>query len=349
MLVWQKCDCVKLRSLTQKEHIVKSIQYVATRICCDALCCSIQSAESTSDIFGLPLAETISTALMPLGIAIHKIRLTRYSPTLFPFLTLMLKTRHTTGKWNGASLKASWLLLSLAGMNAYAQLAAPSCGSAVVDFGSGPPATSALPSAMGTAPPASVSTALRTTTAAAAGWYSQGRDHTTGGTTGTGYFLALDSWNNQAPGVVTYQLPLTGLTVGASYTVSLWLTSLYHVNAPMVRAQLMDGATEVAGTTPTLTNVTDNNATILPWQQVSWTITAPASSLTLQVMEPNSHPALQGFDLGIDDISISASQACAPAAVATPVPANAPWALALGAALTALGAFWLRRRTVDRA
>lgn len=183
----------------------------------------------------------------------------------------------------------------------------------------------------------------RTTIAAAAGWYSQGRDHTTGSTTGTGYFLALDSWNNQSPGVVTYQLPLTGLTVGASYTVSLWVTSLYHVNAPMIRAQLMDGATEVAGTTPTLTNVTDNNAPLLPWQQVSWTITAPASSLTLQVMEPNSHPALQGFDLGIDDISISASQACAPV-VATPVPADAPWALALGAALLALGAFWQRRR-----
>lgn len=263
-----------------------------------------------------------------------------------PSFIPMLKMQNTTRTRCVTTLNAMVLVLGLAGVNVNAQLVAPSCGSAVVDFGDGPTATSALPSTMGTAPPASVATALRTTTAAAAGWYSQGRDHTTGSTTGTGYFLALDSWNNQSPGVVTYQLPLTGLTVGASYTVSLWVTSLYHVNAPMIRAQLMDGATEVAGTTPTLTNVTDNNAPLLPWQQVSWTITAPASSLTLQVMEPNSHPALQGFDLGIDDISISASKACVPVApaTATPVPANAPWALALGAALLALGAFWQRRR-----
>lgn len=248
----------------------------------------------------------------------------------------------------GTKQKIVWSILCLTAMSAHAQLEAPTCGSAVLDFGSGPPQTAALPASMGEAPPTAVAVGRRTVTAADAGWFSKGRDHTTGSSGGTGYFLALDSWNEQQPGIVTYQLPITGLTVGATYTVSLWLTSLYHANSPMVRAQLMDGAMEVAGTTPTLTNVTNNDDPILPWQQVSWTITAPAPSLTLRVMEPNSHPASPGYDLGIDDIRISAAQTCESAVQAVPVPATSGWALALGSVVVALGALGFRRRSRAR-
>ena len=247
-------------------------------------------------------------------------------------------------RYYGRPLSLVVLALGLIGGNVNAQLAAVPCGTSVLDFGEGPPDSATLPPNMGESSPTNVAVALRGVSPSKVGWYSQARDHTTENTTGTGYFLAIDSYNLLPAGSVIYQLPITGLTAGETYAISMWVTSIFDQNAPEIRVQVLDGASEVAGTSPVLTTVTDNAATHLPWQQVSWTITAPAGSLMLQVMEPNGHPAAWGYDLGIDDIKIS--QTCTPPpSTLAPVPVDAPLALGgLSGALLGIGLLRQRRR-----
>ena len=95
----------------------------------------------------------------------------------------------------GRPLSLVVLALGLIGGNVNAQLAAVPCGTSVLDFGEGPPDSATLPPNMGESSPTNVAVALRGVSPSKVGWYSQARDHTTENTTGTGYFLAIDSYN----------------------------------------------------------------------------------------------------------------------------------------------------------
>ncbi|MFD1710602.1 hypothetical protein ACFSF0_08295 [Ottowia flava] len=183
---------------------------------------------------------------------------------------------------------------------AQADIQAVRCGTALQDFGSGSGSTSLSP-AMGTVTAAVNERWLaQSPRQARAGWWTNtGGDHTN---PGTGYFVLMDIRTNRQ-GHAVYTNTLTGLEVGQSYTVSLWLASADPRLLPQVTVELP--GTGQALDVDTATPLTGPDA--LAWQEARLTFTATAPTQALQVLERRAFTGGAGNDLALDDISLTHS------------------------------------------
>lgn len=146
---------------------------------------------------------------------------------------------------------------------------------------------------------------------------------------GGSYFMVVNGNNTSAQANIYSQVVSTGITAGAAYNFSAYITGLYVSNPAMLSLRVYDGIGVGGALLTSLQQFNTNLATglnaqggaITPaaWVKNSIAFTALSGVVTVQVF--NASVASQGNDFGLDTLEILQTSAT-PDPTATPEPAS---------------------------
>jgi gliding motility-associated-like protein len=126
-------------------------------------------------------------------------------------------------------------------------------------------------------------------------------------TTGTGLMMVVDGNNNGVGNPRFWKAGnagggVTGLTIGKKYEFSYWVRSIYDptiVNStrPNLGIQITNASSFTPALSPTLVALPNN-----PWQRISYTFIANATSVNIELWNQNT--GFEGNDFAVDDFAV---------------------------------------------